>query len=142
MLTKAQAVEQVRQERGRRGIDELLHAQVHLNRQTVVVDVRGELCLATARILFERLEELDRGFARLILDLRRVTFMDSTGIRLLVQMQSRAQSDGFDFAISVEGTLARTLRLVGLQDWFNRVEGEEIERLLADGPGDHGHGRD
>jgi anti-sigma B factor antagonist len=135
MLTKAQAVEQVRQEHGRWASDELLHARVHLGRETVVIDVRGELCLASSRILLERLEELDGGFARLILDLRRVTFIDSTGIRLLVQMQSRAQRDGFDFAISLEGTLARTLRLVGLQDQFNRVAGEEIEGLLAEGSG-------
>jgi anti-anti-sigma factor len=137
MLTKAEAAEQVRQERGRRGSDELLQARVHVNRETVVLDVRGELCLATTRIIRERLEELDCAFARLILDLRRVTFIDSTGIGLLVRMQSRAQSEGFDFAISVAGTVSRTLRLVGLHDQLNQIAGEEIERLLAEGSGAH-----
>jgi anti-sigma B factor antagonist len=114
----------------------LFDAHVHLNRETVVVDVRGELCLATAPMLLERLDELDRGFTRLVLDLRQVTFMDSTGIRLLVQMQSRARADGFYFAISVEGTPARTLQLVGLEDRLDQVDGEAVERLLADGSGD------
>ena len=113
----------------------LFDAHVDVCGETVVVDVRGELCLASASRLLERLEELDRGFARLVLDLRRVTFIDSTGIRLLVQMQSRARYEGFDFAVSVEGAPARTLQLVGLQDQLDRVAGEEIERLLAENVG-------
>lgn len=120
----------------------LFDAHVHRYGETVVVDVGGELCLASASQLLERLEELDRGFARLVLDLRRVTFIDSTGIRLLVKMQSRARHDEFDFAISVEGTPARTLQLVGLQDYFDRFPGEEIERLLAEDPGAHEHDGD
>jgi anti-anti-sigma factor len=110
----------------------LFDAQVHLNRETVVVEVRGELCLASAPLLLERLEELEAGFARLILDLTRVTFIDSSGIRLLVRLQSRARSDAFDFAISVAGASERTLELMGLRHQFERVAGEEVERLLAE----------
>ena len=102
----------------------------------MVVDVRGELCLASAPMLLERLDELDRGFTRLILNLRQVAFIDSTGIRLLVQMQSRALSDGFDFAVSLEGAPARALQLVGLQDQLEQVTGEEVERLVAEGSKD------
>lgn len=106
---------------------------VHLNRETVVVDVGGELCLATVPTLLARLDGLEGGFARLVLDLRRVTFMDSTGIRLLLQIGARARSDGFDFAVSIEGAPARTLELVGLQDQLQRVDSEELERLLVQG---------
>jgi anti-anti-sigma factor len=113
----------------------LFDAEVRQNGETVVVEVRGELCLDSAPLLLERLEALDHGFARVVLDLRRVTFIDSTGIRLLVQTQSRARSDGLDFAASLEGAPARTLELVGLQDQVERVTGEEIERLLAHGSG-------
>jgi anti-sigma B factor antagonist len=120
----------------------LFDARVHLNRETVVVDVGGELCLATGPMLLERLEELEPGFARLVLDLRRVTFMDSTGIRLLVQLQSRAHSDGFEFLVSIEGAPARTLQLVGLEDQLQRVPGEEVERLLAEGSGAQDMARD
>jgi anti-sigma B factor antagonist len=114
-------------------------AQVRLSDETVVVHVSGELCLATAPGLLARLDELERGFSRLILDLRRVTFLDSTGIRLLVQMESRAHADGFNFAVSVEGEPARTLQLVGLADRLPRVSAEELSGLLgpdsaADGP--------
>jgi anti-sigma B factor antagonist len=118
-------------------------AEVHKNGETVVVEVCGELCLASAPRLLERLDELlGGGFAQLILDLRRVTFIDSTGIRLLVQMQSRAHSDGFEFATSLEGAPARTLELVGLHNQVERVTGEEVERRLAHGPGRPGHGRE
>lgn len=112
-------------------------AEVRQADQTVVVDVSGELCLATAPGLLARLDDLDPGFSRLILDLRRVTFLDSTGIRLLVQMEARAQADGFSFAVSVEGEPARTLQLVGLADRPPRVSGEELGRLLGEGSGNH-----
>jgi anti-anti-sigma factor len=43
---------------------------------------RGELDLATAGRVRERIEELAAvGFARLLLDLSRLTFLDSTGLR-------------------------------------------------------------
>jgi anti-anti-sigma factor len=113
----------------------LFDARVHLSGETVVVDVRGELCLASASRLLERLEELDRGFARLLLDLRRVTFIDCTGIGLLVQIQSRMRYDGLDFAVSVGGAPARTLKLVGLHDHLDRIAGSEIERLLTENSG-------
>jgi anti-anti-sigma factor len=109
--------------------------QVHLTDETVVVDVSGELCLATAPGLLARVEELDPGFSRLILDLRQVTFLDSTGIRLLVQMEARAQSDGFNFAVSVEGEPARTLQIAGMADRLPRVSAEELGRLLGGGSG-------
>ena len=112
-------------------------AVVHHTDNTVVVDVSGELCLATAPGLLARLDELDPGFSRLILDLRRVTFLDSTGIRLLVQMEARAQADGFNFAVSVHGEPARTLQLVGLADRPPRVSGEELGRLLGEGSDAH-----
>jgi anti-anti-sigma factor len=112
----------------------LFDAQVRLSGETVVVEVRGELCLATAQMLLKRLDELDRDFARLVLDLRPVTFIDSTGIRLLIQLQARARrSDGFDFAVCIEGAPVRTLELVGMRYQLERIAGEEIVLLLAEG---------
>ena len=87
--------------------------------------------------LLARLDELDRGFSRLILDLRQVTFLDSTGIRLLVQMEARAQADGFNFAVSVQGAPARALQLAGLADRLPRVSSEELGRLLGEDTGAH-----
>ena len=55
------------------------------DRATLIVAARGELDLGTAPDLEAALEEArTAGFERVVLDLSAVTFMDSTGIALVV----------------------------------------------------------
>ena len=112
-------------------------ADVRRHGDLVIVLVSGELCLYTTPMLSERLDSLDQGLARLIVDLRRVSFLDSTGIRLLASLENRAQVQGFDFAIALgEGEALRTLKLVGFAERLSRVEGEEVDRVLGEGSGE------
>ena len=54
----------------------------------------GELDLASADVVLEELERAERSDAEAIeLDLSRVTFMDSTGVRLVLGAQARARTD-------------------------------------------------
>jgi len=67
----------------------------------VHVEIQGELDLATAPQLAV---ELDRIFAlenlaRLVLDLRNLAFLDSTGLETIVQAHVRGETDGFDVAV-------------------------------------------
>ena len=51
----------------------------------IVLVVEGEIDIATAPLLEERLTDLEAGDApNLIIDLDRVSFMDSTGLQVLV----------------------------------------------------------
>jgi anti-anti-sigma factor len=51
---------------------------------------RGELDLATAPVIERRLADLrDAGFRVLVLDLRRVTFIDVAGLRLILRWTQR-----------------------------------------------------
>src|SRR5690349_14860875 len=60
----------------------------------------GELDLDTAPLLEEALTAARaQGGARLVLDLRRLTFMDSTGLRLVIRWDTAAREEGFEFAI-------------------------------------------
>ena len=60
----------------------------------------GALDMATAPILDARLSELrDSGFRRLLVDLRELTFIDSTGLRLLLAYDADSRQDGFAFAL-------------------------------------------
>ena len=60
----------------------------------------GPLDMATAPLLEARLAELrDAGHRRLIVDLRRLDFIDSTGLRLLLARDAEARQDGFRFAL-------------------------------------------
>ena len=65
---------------------------------------RGEIDLATVDELETQLRQLRAtGFDHLVLDLRDVTFMDSTGLRLILSWDDAAREDGIDFSL-VPGT--------------------------------------
>jgi anti-anti-sigma factor len=64
------------------------------------VAVRGALDLATVPILEAELAALRQaGFRRVILDLGELGFMDSTGLRCILERDAEARQDGFSFAL-------------------------------------------
>jgi anti-anti-sigma factor len=78
----------------------------------------GELDLDTAPRLEEELTTVRaQGDSRLVLDLRGLTFMDSTGLRLVIRWDGVARDEGFEFAI-VPGpdVVQRVIRLTGMDD--------------------------
>jgi anti-anti-sigma factor len=79
---------------------ERFDCDVEPDREAVRVVPSGQLDMATVPILEARLRELqDSGFRRLIVDLRRLDFIDSTGLRLLLARDAEARQDGFSFAL-------------------------------------------
>ena len=95
--------------------------------------LEGALDIATATEANKRLIELDlpRG-GELVLDLRDVTFMDSTGIRLLLLARGHARRCGASFVV-VRGPddVMRVLELVGLDDQLAIVAPQELEVASA-----------
>ncbi len=70
--------------------------EVQPERGAVRVFALGSLDVATVPELETQLEELrDAGFRRLIVDLSKLGFMDSTGLRLLLKWDAEARQDGF-----------------------------------------------
>jgi len=66
----------------------------------VTVTIRGELDLATAPRLQAELDRLHgTGFERAIIDLRRLVFLDSTGLEAIVKFHKRATSEGAEVAV-------------------------------------------
>jgi anti-anti-sigma factor len=61
--------------------------------------VMGELNLASAPLLEQRLEQLHRDNRPVRLDLSRLEFMDSTGIHILITAFKHACADGWQFAV-------------------------------------------
>jgi anti-sigma B factor antagonist len=84
-----------------------------------VVAVTGELDLATSPALEAELERASSGAERVILDLRGVSFMDSTGLSLLVKAQRRAQESNRQLAVVRGG--ARVQRLLSLTGVAERL---------------------
>ena len=88
------------------------------NGDTAWVRPIGELDLDTAPRLEDELAAVRaQGDPRLVLDLRRLTFMDSTGLRLVIRWHTAAREHGFEFAI-VPGpdVVQRVIRLTGMDD--------------------------
>jgi anti-sigma B factor antagonist len=76
----------------------------------------GDLDLDTVHRVESALGELrEEGAGSLVLDLRGLTFMDSTGLRLVIRWHTAAREAGFRFAI-VPGpdVVQRVFRLTGM----------------------------
>ncbi|HEV2775707.1 MAG TPA: STAS domain-containing protein [Solirubrobacteraceae bacterium] len=87
-------------------------------RDAVRVTPSGELDVANAGALQAQLDELRAaGFAHVVLDLRELTFMDSTGVRLILREDRLARSGGSRFSlIAGNATVQRVLGVCGLAD--------------------------
>ncbi len=105
--------------------------EVRDEQRAVVIGVSGELDLASSP---ELEQELDRGISSnaelLIVDLRTLEFMDSTGLSVLVRAHQRATERGKQLAI-VKGPqqVQRLLSLTGVADRLTVVD--TPEELLA-----------
>ena len=87
----------------------------------------GELDLDTApRLDAELASARAEGGPRLVLDMRRLTFMDSTGLRLVIRWDAAARKEGFEFAI-VPGPeiVQRVIKLTGMDDQLTVAEPPE-----------------
>lgn len=82
--------------------------------------VRGDVDVATSRLLREQtLVIAGRGISRLVCDLRSVSFMDASGLAVLVGAQKRAASAGGAVTLVCDNPhILRLLRLTGLDRVF------------------------
>ena len=85
-----------------------------------VVQVAGEVDLETASRLGDHaLDALREVSPHVVLDLGGVTFMDSTGLKVLLTISRRAELAGGSFAIAgASRTVRRILSLTGLDQTF------------------------
>ena len=73
--------------------------------RTYVVTPLGELDLGTVARVQEALDARPEDCELLVLDLRGLTFFDTTGMRLVVETMERAEQDDLGFAL-VRGSVA------------------------------------
>jgi anti-anti-sigma factor len=96
----------------------------------VHVELTGELDISSASSVESRLIEVEeRAPDRLVLDLRRVNFIDSTGLSMIINADGRAKKAGRRLTIvSGDGVPRRILRTVGLEDRLDVLsEPPEVE---------------
>ena len=97
-----------------------------------VVSARGEIDLVTSPKLRGALLDERAQAPLVVLDLREVTFIDSSGLGVIVGQQKRAQERNERFAVAVGESLAvqRILDLSGLVKVLDIVD-EPSERLAG-----------
>lgn len=111
------------------------HVDIRNEGRATVLAVSGELDLATSPTLDAELERAaSSGTELLVLDLRGVSFMDSTGLSVLVKAQRRAQTSEQRLAVVKGGDqVLRLLTLTGIAERLTLVD--TPEQLLGTGPG-------
>ena len=96
--------------------DPLFNVRCESRDGAVVVIAAGEIDLATSPHLRAELLKPEAQAPKIVLDLRQVTFIDSSGLGVIVGQQKRSQEEGQAFSIAVDGASAvqRILDLSGL----------------------------
>jgi anti-sigma B factor antagonist len=100
--------------------------QVDRSGGRVTVRLEGELDLATAPLLEAEVERID-GAAPVVFDLRELTFLDSTGLQVILRAEAAARRAGVEFAV-VRGPRAveRLFSVMNLEQRL-RVVGDPSE---------------
>ena len=99
----------------------------HKSGGMVRLALAGEFDLSNAVQVEDVLKEIEQERPPLlVLDLRELTFMDSTGLRVMVSADARARDDSRRLAV-VQGpeSVHRVFRITGLDDHLEMVETPE-----------------
>jgi anti-sigma B factor antagonist len=81
-------------------VHDSFRCELEPERERVRVRPIGEIDIATAPVVEAHLSELTAaGFKQVTLDLRTVCFLDSTGLRMILEWDARSRADGFSFAL-------------------------------------------
>jgi anti-anti-sigma factor len=106
----------------------------------VVLTLRGELDLASVEALQEQLNRVMRGREAVAIDLSGLTFIDSSGLRMLVRAEQELRASGGRLVL-VPGPRAvhRTFELTGLDSCFELCDSPDAALRTAlerrNGPG-------
>ena len=96
-----------------------LETFVERNGDATTLRVVGEVDLVNAHELAAAIEGASESGGGLVVDLREVPFMDSTGLRSIIQTRERFAAEGrppLRVLVDENGPVARLLDLVGLRD--------------------------
>ena len=112
---------------GSRTVQSHFRLEVRSEGRSTVIAVRGELDLASSPALQEELDRVAASDSEmLIIDLRELDFMDSTGLSVLVRAHQRIEEQGRQLAM-VKGPqqVQRLLSLTGVADRLTVVDTPE-----------------
>jgi anti-sigma B factor antagonist len=104
--------------------NDLFDIDVEQRDGVVVVKPRGELDMVTAPHLRDILRDLRQKQASVLLDLGELTFLDSTGLRLIWDADAASREDGLTLTLTVASPdIMRVFELTGLNRRLNFANG-------------------
>ena len=88
---------------------------------TLVVSVVGVLDMRTEATLVDSFaEQLMRpAFTRIVVNLREVEFIDSSGLRALLRCSEMAEYGDVPMKLTPNEPVSRLLRIAGIEEWFD-----------------------
>lgn len=110
------------------------HLEVEDDGTLLVLRLGGELDLATVPQVQAAVERHCRGRRVLVIDLRALEFMDSSGIHLMMQLQGRQDGTAVAFVAPAEQHVSRLFDMTGVRATLNWVSepcealGERVDR--------------
>jgi anti-sigma B factor antagonist len=101
-------------------VDEAFGVTEHDEEGAVRIAVSGEVDVATAPVLRERLyQAVDSSSGPVIVDLLAVTFLDSTALGVLIGARERSEAHGRDLRLVLkEARLVKIFEITGLTELF------------------------
>ena len=111
-----------------------MHQKPAFERDVATAAPIGDLDLASSRDLASRLAEMaGEAGHHAVLDLTRITFMDSVGLGVVLKAANRFQRQGKQLVIVVPpGPVRRMLDFAGVADRLSLVESrDEVAAVLA-----------
>jgi len=101
----------------------LLDVNISTSEGRVLASLCGEVDLSTVAEIESRFEEVLGGAPdRFVLDLREVTFLDSSGLRLILRLDQRQRGAGRRLTVVRGGRrVARVLELTGVDEQLDLV---------------------
>jgi anti-sigma B factor antagonist len=114
---------------GTEGFPEPMHTELTRHGDTVIVAASGEIDLSSADRLQAQLRDLLSSFSRVVLDLRRVVFIDSTGLRCMLAVDKASRETGVEFLL-VPGPreVQRLFRLTGADAALRFIDPNRIDQ--------------
>jgi anti-sigma B factor antagonist len=110
-------------------VPEAFSVRIEPHGEATVVVPTGELDLATAPALEAALARAfeSAGAERVVLDLRELEFIDSSGLRTLLTARKQAEDAGAGFSlVAGHRGLERTLEIAGVHGVFTWTPAEEL----------------
>ena len=109
-----------------------LTIEVTAGYRSITFAVRGDIDLATAPDLAAAMASIRDTYGRLVLDLSELEFIDSTGVRVLVQGQKHLADQGVKLELArVPKQAEKVFQLLGMKDWQRE---DDIMHLATDAP--------